>query len=223
VHVLCGLFASNIRVTNWRNLNLELLPSENINQTKSQCAICLKYSLKSDVWKCSCCDKEAHYICMLIDKIFCEDDEEQRIWNVSLTLSPNYRQILTLDHNFKGNLLKNLKGFANNKTFQHLSNSHEKYDRTFIEGFLATEIESLRDEMKDLPAMKLKFGDYRDNSNILSIVFCPFHYHPVCCFTNSENPLIGCDYCGIYLSRAKILNIYIRHMVPSILPSIPEL
>lgn len=135
---------------------------------------------------------------MLVDKLLFGKGEEAPSWVVSLTLFPIYAKILELDPHLKAALIKNLKGFANNKTFQHLNSSSEIYEKPFIEGFINSEIEKLKTELSHGGEKKMKFGGYKENSNIFYIIFCPSHYYPGCCFTNDEekNDLVCCDHCG---------------------------
>ena len=194
MHVLCGLFASNIIVSDWGHLSLEFSSEiSSINEIKSQCVICLKYSLKPDVWKCCSCDKQAHFICMLIDTLI-NEDPNARTWTSYLSFSPNYHEILADFHDFKGILFKNLSGFTKNKAFSQIK--HESFDKGFINDFLMRELDDLKKEMRKLGNIKEKMGEKKLHSGTLFSIFCPSHYEPLCCFAEQDDTFICCDYCG---------------------------
>ena len=202
VHVLCGLFASNINVSDWGYLTMELTSENNssTNENKSYCAICLnngQFALIQDVWKCWTCDKQAHYICMLIDSLI-NDDPNARTWFPYLSVSPNYDEILLEnDHDLKSELLKSLKEFVHGKVFHQLKHSNDPFDKNSFEEFLTNELQDLKEGMNTFNnQLKEKYGESKFNSGTLFLTFCPEHNLSVCCFTDIQSDFICCDYCG---------------------------
>lgn len=171
-------------------------------ESKAECTICLKSSLQTDVWKCCFCDINAHFICMVIDKLITPD--KNRLWTTTLTLYRNYNKILD-GNDLKGYLVKNLKKFANNKAFQHLKRygDNEKFEKTYIDSFVNNEMIEINNDLKDLITIKDKLGDNKLKSSLYFTIFCPDHYVPVCCYEEKEDESVGCDYCGkrIYIYR----------------------
>lgn len=186
---------------------------------KKQCQICLKETHLNDIWKCDCCDRKAHFICMFIDKLLVSEGSE-KYWTNSLVFSMDISENLNL---FKPKssspIVKELKSFANNRLFQRLSKyskikKNEVCQFVLDEWEILTQSSILKDEIKD------KYGCFKGNSHIRTIIFCPDHDLPFCCFREKDekedekDDFIACDYCGHLFKYFFYLLKNFRKLVP---------